>query len=104
MTTDRTAAPSRSTALADRPASSAGRTPAPPSDTFSLLLGAATPKQDTPVRRDDRPAQQRDERPSGDKQRRTDDARRPRRADDDRRVPTKHGDDTKAASDAAATA
>ena len=33
MTTDRTSAPTRSTALADRP-SSAGRTQAPPSDAF----------------------------------------------------------------------
>ena len=57
MTTDRTAAPSRSTALADRPASVAGRTPAPPTDMFSALLGAATPKKgDQPVRRDDNPA------------------------------------------------
>lgn len=53
MTTDRTAAPTRSTALADRP-SSAGRTQAPPSDAFAVLLGAVAPKPgDAQVRRDD---------------------------------------------------
>ncbi len=53
MTTDRTAAPTRSTALADRP-SSAGRTQAPPSDAFAALLGAVAPKQgDAQSRRDD---------------------------------------------------
>jgi flagellar hook-length control protein FliK len=41
MTTDRTAAPTRSTALADRP-SSAGRPQAPSSDAFAVLLGAST--------------------------------------------------------------
>jgi flagellar hook-length control protein FliK len=52
MTTDRTSAPTRSTALADRP-SSAGRTQAPPSDAFAALLGAAAPKPgDAQVRRD----------------------------------------------------
>src|SRR3954454_94930 len=62
MTTDRTTAPSRSTALADRPAPGAGRTQAPPTDMFSALLGAATPKKgDAPVRRDDNPASRRDD-------------------------------------------
>lgn len=52
MTTDRTAAPPRSTALAERPA--AARTPAPPADAFSALLGAAAPKSDAPVRQHER--------------------------------------------------
>src|SRR6185295_429711 len=61
MTTDRTAATTRSTALAP-PA--AGRTPAPSSDMFSALLGAATPESDAPARRDDAPrSQPRDDAP-----------------------------------------
>ena len=53
MTTDRTAAPTRGTALADRAAHGA-RTQAPPADAFSALLAAA-PKSDAPARRDERP-------------------------------------------------
>ncbi|HEY6889652.1 MAG TPA: hypothetical protein VI300_17775, partial [Solirubrobacter sp.] len=103
MTTDRTAAPSRSTALADRPASAAGRTPAPPTDMFSALLGAATPKKgDQPVRRDDNPANRReDDHGHIDKQRRGDDAHRA----GDKRKPVKQTDDaTTPAPDAAETA
>jgi flagellar hook-length control protein FliK len=60
MTTDRTSAPTRSTALADRP-SSAGRTQAPPSDAFAALLGAVAPKPgDAQVRRDDTEARRND--------------------------------------------
>ena len=47
MTTDRTAAPTRGTALADR-AALGGRTQAPPTDAFSALLGAVAPKSDAP--------------------------------------------------------
>src|SRR5690242_5979121 len=72
MTTDRTAAPTRGTALATPPAG--GRTPAPPSDTFSALLGAATPKSDAPARRYDSP--RRDDRPRDDRPRSTDDVHR----------------------------
>ena len=53
MTTDRTAAPTRGTALADRAVHGA-RTQAPPADAFSALLAAA-PKSDAPARRDERP-------------------------------------------------
>jgi flagellar hook-length control protein FliK len=102
MTTDRTAAPSRSTALADRPASAAGRTPAPPADMFSALLGAATPKKgDQPVRRDDNPANRRDDDHGHvDKQRRSDDAHRA----GDKRKPVHQTDDAPPAPDAAETA
>jgi flagellar hook-length control protein FliK len=102
MTTDRTAAPSRSTALADRPASAGGRTPAPPADMFSALLGAATPKKgDQPVRRDDNPANRRDDDHGHiDKQRRGDDAHRA----GDKRKPVHQTDDVPPASDAAETA
>src|ERR1044071_1167090 len=93
MTTDRTAAPSRSTALADRPASAAGRTPAPPADMFSALLGAATPKKgDQPVRRDD-------DRGHIDKQRRSDDAHRA----GDKRKPVSQDEDATPSADAAQT-
>ena len=78
MTTDRTAASTRSTALATPPA--AGRTPAPPTDMFSALLGAATPKSDAPARREDTP--RRDDRPRADKPHRHDDARRSQPRDD----------------------
>ena len=54
MTTDRPAAPTRGTALADRVAAG-GRTQAPPTDAFSALLGAVAPKSDAPARRDERP-------------------------------------------------
>ena len=64
MTTDRTAASTRSTALADRPASAAGRTPAPPTDMFSALLGAATPKSDAPAPPRGHPAPRRPPRPT----------------------------------------
>src|SRR6185295_17706032 len=67
MTTDRTAATTRSTALA---APAAGRTPAPSADMFSALLGAATPDSDAPARRDDAP--RRDDRPRADTPRRDD--------------------------------
>jgi flagellar hook-length control protein FliK len=101
MTTDRTAAPTRSTALADRPASGAGRTPAPPTDMFSTLLGAATPKKsDAPVRRDDNPANRRDDdHGRAGKQRRSDDSHRAQRADD-KHAATSQADDTPAAADA----
>ena len=61
MTTDRTAAPTRSLALADRP-SSTGRSQAPPSDAFAALLGAAAPKSGdaAQVRRDDAAARRND--------------------------------------------
>src|SRR5690349_11261645 len=72
MTTDRTAAPSRGTALATPPAG--GRTPAPPAAPFSALLGAATPKRVAPARREDTP--RRDDRPRDDRQHGADDARR----------------------------
>src|SRR4051794_12796747 len=115
MTTDRTAAPSRSTALADRPASAAGRTPAPPTDMFSALLGAATPKKgDQPVRRDDNPANRRDDDHGHidkqrrgddhghvDKQRRGDDAHR---TDDKRKPAARQTDDASPAPDAAQAA
>jgi flagellar hook-length control protein FliK len=78
MTTDRTAAPSRSTALATPPA--AGRTPAPPTDMFSALLGAATPKSDSPARREETP--RRDDNRDTDKPHRPDHARRPKQRDD----------------------
>ncbi|WP_028064544.1 flagellar hook-length control protein FliK [Solirubrobacter soli] len=88
MTTDRTAAPTRSTALVTPPAG--GRTPAPPNDMFSALLGAATPKSDAPARRDDTPRRdnrQRDDRPHG-----ADDARRAKPRDDAPKA-VKHADE-----------
>src|SRR3954451_24821133 len=78
MTTDRPAASTRSTALATPPA--AGRTPAPPTDMFSALLGAATPKSDAPARRDDS-SNRRDDRPRADKPPRADNAHRADNAD-----------------------
>ena len=103
MTTDRTAASSRSTALADRPAPAAGRSPAPPSDTFSALLGVATPqKGDQPVRRDDNPANRReDDRGHLAKQRRSDDAHR---TGDKRRPAASQADEAPPAPDAGETA
>jgi flagellar hook-length control protein FliK len=47
MTTDRTAAPTRGTALVDR-AALGGRPQAPPTDAFSALLGAVDTKSDAP--------------------------------------------------------
>src|SRR4051812_5131962 len=87
MTTDRTAAATRSTALAPP----AGRTPAPPADMFSALLGAATPESDAPARREDTPRRddgtradrpRRDDRPRADRPHRPDDARRSQPRDD----------------------
>jgi flagellar hook-length control protein FliK len=72
MTTDRTAAPTRGTALATAPANRAQT--APPADVFSALLGAVTPKTDGPARREDTP--RRDDRPHGDRPDRADTARR----------------------------
>src|SRR5215217_809345 len=80
MNTDRTCPPSRGTALADRSAFAAGRPPAPPTDMFSALLGAATPKSDAPARREDTP--RRDDRPRADKPHRHHDARRAQPRDD----------------------
>src|SRR3954463_9541113 len=97
MTTDRTAAAPRSTALA---APAAGRTPAPPADMFSALLGAATPKSDAPGRREDTP--RRDDRPRADKPHRPSDVRRVQPRDDAPR-PAKT-DDQPVAKDAAAPA
>ena len=77
MTTDRTAASTRSTALVTPPA---GRTPAPPADMFSALLGAATPKSDAPTRREDAP--RRDDRNRDDRPHRADDSRRAKPHDD----------------------
>ena len=91
MTTDRTAAPQRSTALLERP-STGSRSNAAPSDSFSSLLGAASPRpeeqqQSRPARRDDRQPSRAD-RPRDNAQRadRRDDQRRPDaapRSDDD---------------------
>jgi len=93
MTTDRTAASTRSTALADRPASAAGRTPAPPTDMFSALLGAATPKSDAPGRREDNASShRRDDHPRADKPKRSDDAHRPHQRDDASRPAPKADD------------
>ena len=93
MTTDRTAASTRSTALADRPASAAGRTPAPPTDMFSALLGAATPKSDAPGRREDNASShRRDDHPRADKPKRPDDAHRPHQRDDASRPAPKADD------------
>jgi flagellar hook-length control protein FliK len=89
MTTDRTAASTRSTALATPP--TAGRTPAPPNDIFSAMLGAATPKSDATARREGTP--RRDDRPRPDKPHGADDARRakPHGADDARRAKPRDG-------------
>jgi flagellar hook-length control protein FliK len=80
MTTDRPAASTRSTAHASSP--TASRTQAPPSDVFSALLGAATPKSDAPARREDTSRREdtprRDARPRPDKPHGADDARRAR--------------------------
>src|SRR4051812_17218188 len=97
MTTDRTAAAPRSTALA---APAAGRTPAPPADMFSALLGAATPKSDAPGRREDTP--RRDDHPRAARPHQAGAARRSQPHDAAPR-PAKV-DDQPAASDAAAPA
>jgi flagellar hook-length control protein FliK len=98
MTTDRPAAPARGTALASAPA--AGRTPAPPNDIFSALLGAATPKSDAPARREETP--RRDDRPHGDGRERADNGRRVK-PHEDRPAPGKSGDQPVADAPAEAT-
>jgi flagellar hook-length control protein FliK len=85
MTTDRTAALPRSTALAERPASASGRNAASPSDAFAALLGAADQsRSEQAPRRDDSRPRRDDSRPE--QPRRADHARRPDgpRTDQDR--------------------
>jgi hypothetical protein len=62
MTTDRTCAPARPTAPAER-SHAAGRTPSAPADAFSALLGAAAPRADEAPRK---PQQREDDAPHHD--------------------------------------